>query len=399
LRQLGRQSHEYISPLLLVIIALAMGIYTLSMATSLDQWLVDRVYYQTGADMTFMPLPNIDGVTFSDGNWVPEPGEFTKVDGVLTTTRVGTYPSSITLADGRGESRGQFIAIDRLDFPKVAWWRSDLAQESLGGLMNQLAESQDSILVSQKFLTDHALQIGDQVYIQVDATDYLDIRYQATITGVFDQFPTVYEEHGFGVVGNLEQLTTISGITPIHEIWMKIDPLANEVDIRQALPGTVQVVPNIGQDARIIISQEEAKFERVGIFGTLSIGFLASASMAILGLLIYSYASLRERMYRFSVLHAVGLLHRQIVTQVVMEYTFLAAFGALSGTLIGIVTSRFFVPFLRFTGDSGIPLPPLIPLINHQSALTLAIVFSLIIVSAEVFTITSALHRRLERIR
>ncbi len=348
--------------------------------------------------MTFLPLPNVDGITFSDGDWVPEPVEFTKVEGVRAATRVGNYPSSITFADGR-EDRGSFIAIDRLDFPQVAWWRTDLAQESLGGLMNLLAASPESILVSQQFLTDHALQIGDKVFVQIDATDYLDIRYQANIAGVFDHFPTIYEELGFGVVGNMDQLTTISGITPIHEIWLKIDPLADEVDIRKALPATVQVVPNIGQDARVVISQEKAKFERVGIFGTLSIGFLASASMAILGLLIYSYASLRERMYHFSVLHAVGLLHRQIVTQVVMEYTFLAAFGAFGGTVIGIMASRFFVPFFKFTGESGIPLPPLIPLIDERAALILAIIFSLVIVSAEVFTITTALRRRLERIR
>ncbi len=139
--------------------------------------------------------------------------------------------------------------------------------------------------------------------------------------------------------------------------------------------------------------------ERVGIFGTLTIGFLASASMAILGLLLYSYASLHDRVYRFSVLHAVGLLHRQIVTQVVLEYSFLAAFGALAGTLIGMAASRLFVPFFRYTGQKGIPLPPLIPLTADQSMVNLAIIFTLIIVSAEVATITSALRRRLVRIR
>ena len=398
LRQLGRQSHEYISPLLLVIIALAMGIYTLSMATSLDQWLVDRMYYRAGADITFLPMPMIEGVTYTDGNWVPAPQDFTKVEGVQRATRVGTYPSRITLAGGI-ELLGQFIAIDRLDFPTVAWWRSDLAHEPLGGLMNRLATSPDSILVSREFLTDNALQIGDQIPIQVAATDYFKVTSHAIIAGVFDYFPTVYEEQGFGVIGNMDQLSTLFGFTPTHEIWLKIDPRASEADIRAALPGTVNVVANIGQDARILIAKEEGKMERVGIFGTLTIGFLASAAMAILGLLLYSHASLRERMYRFSVLHAVGLLHRQIVTQVVMEYTFLATFGALTGAFIGMLASKLFVPFFRFTGERGIPLPPLIPLADDQSMLNLAIIFSLIIVSAEVLTITSALRRRLERIR
>jgi len=139
--------------------------------------------------------------------------------------------------------------------------------------------------------------------------------------------------------------------------------------------------------------------ERVGIFGTLSVGFLASAAMAILGLLLYSYAALRERVYRFSVLQAIGLLHRQIVTQVVLEYTFLAAFGALAGTLIGMFAAQLFVPFFRITGEKGVPLPPLIPLTADQSMLILAITFTVIIVTAEVFTMTSALRNKLIRIR
>jgi hypothetical protein len=406
LRQLGRQSHEYISPLLLVIIALSMGIYTLSMAASLDQWLVDRMYYRSGADITFLPLPVSEGMAENDGNWIAAPQDFIKVEGVLGATRVGSLPSRITLPTG-DEILAKFIAVDRIDFPTVAWWRSDLAQEPLGGLMNRLALAPDGILISQAFLANHTLQIGDQIPIQVDATDYFKTRSLFTIVGVFDYFPTVYgvgdnATQDIAVIGNLNQLTALFGFIPIHEIWLKIEPGASEEAIRKALPGAVGVVPSTGLDARILIANEKAKMERVGIFGTLTIGFLASAAMAILGLLLYSYASLRERVYRFSVLHAVGLLHRQIVIQVVMEYTFLATFGALAGTFIGMFAAQLFVPFFRFTGEKGIPsvsLPPLVPLTSDQSMINLAIIFTIIIVLAEVLTISSALRRKLVRIR
>ena len=397
LRQLGRQSHEYISPLLLVIIALSMGIYTLSMAKSLDQWLVDRMYYRAGADITFTPLL-VTRETFSDGNWIPAPQEFTKVDGVLHATRVGDYPARITLPKGE-ETLGNFMAIDRIDFPRAAWWRADLAQEPLVGLMNRLASASDGILVSRKFLTNNSLQIGDQIPIQVDATDYFKAKSSFTIVGIYDYFPTVYEDRRLAVIGSLNQLTDLFGFVPAHDIWLKIKPDASEAEIRAAIPGAVHVLPNVGQDARILIAEERGKMERVGIFGMLTVGFLASAAMAILGLLLYSYAALRERVYRFSVLHAVGLLHRQIVTQVVMEYTFLATFGALAGTVIGMLASQLFVPYFRVTGEKGVPLPSLIPITSDRSMINLAVIFTVIIVAAEVSTITSALRRRLVRIR
>jgi ABC-type lipoprotein release transport system permease subunit len=368
------------------------------MATSLDQWLVDRMYYRAGADITFTPLPPTGDVGISDGNGVPVPQEFRNVKGVLNATRVGDYPSRITVATGE-EILGRFMAIDRVVFPLVAWWRPDFAPEPLGGLMNRLALAPDGILVSRDFLAKNALQIGDQLSIQVDATDIFKSRSLFTIVGVYDYFPTVYEEQRITVIGNLEELAALFGFVPTHNIWLKIEPTAREADIRQALPSTVSVVPSAGQDARILIATERGQMERVGIFGTLTVGFLASASMAIVGLLLYSYASLRDRMYRFSVLHAVGLLHRQIVTQVVMEYTFLATFGALAGAFIGMLASQLFVPYFRVTGEKGIALPPLIPLTSDQSAVNLAVIFTVIIVAAEVSTITSALRRKLIRIR
>ena len=398
LRQLGRQSHEYISPLLLVIISLSMGVYTLSMAASLDQWLVDRMYYQAGADITFTPLPSIGAAIPSDSNWVAPPQDFTKVKGVLAATRVGDFPARFAAPEGE-EIIGRFMAIDRLDFPVVAWWRNDFASEPLGGLMNRLALASDGILVSRKYLDENRLRVGDQLSIQVDATDYFKTRSLFTIVGVYDYFPTVYPEGGLTIIGNLNQLTALFGFIPNHDIWLKIERDADESEVRKALPGTVHLVASTGRDARILIRQERDKMERVGIFGTLSVGFLASAAMAILGLLLYSYASLRDRLYRFSALHAIGLLHRQIVTQVVMEYTFLAAFGAMAGSLIGLLASKLFVPYFRVTGERGVPLPPLVPLTSDQSMINLAVIFTVIIVSAEVYTISTALRRRLVRIR
>jgi ABC-type antimicrobial peptide transport system permease subunit len=138
--------------------------------------------------------------------------------------------------------------------------------------------------------------------------------------------------------------------------------------------------------------------EQVGIFGTLSVGFLAAALMAILGLLVYSYASLQERAYRLAVLNAVGLSRNQIMAQVVMEYAFLALFGAVAGAAIGLVASGLFVPFFRYTGAKGIPLPPLVPIIAGGQLRDLSIIFGVTIVTVEVGTMAAILHNRLIQI-
>jgi ABC-type antimicrobial peptide transport system permease subunit len=116
--------------------------------------------------------------------------------------------------------------------------------------------------------------------------------------------------------------------------------------------------------------------------------------MAIMGLLIYTYASMRERLQRFTVLRAVGLLQRQIVNQVVTEYAFLTLYGSVAGALIGSFASQLFVPLFRVTGEEGVPLPPLIPIIAEDQVRYLIIAFVTLIITLEVLVITRSLSKR-----
>lgn len=396
LRQLGRQSLDYVTPLLLVIISLALGVYTLSMAASLDRWLVDRMYYSAGADLVLRPLPLDDATVVSDGNWIPGPGDLARLEGVRTATRVGDFTARFRNAAGR-EIGGRFLAIDRADFAATAFFRPDFAGESLGAMMNRLAYSPEAILVPEIALTESDMQIGDAITITVNLDGGLSLRLPFTIAGVFTYFPTVYPDDRLAVVGNLDYINSWLGYTAGHTLWLNLEPGADAQNVVQSLPAALRVKAAVLSDTRQIVTEEQAKMERVGIFGTLSVGFLATAVMAILSLLIYSYASLQERAYRFAVLHAVGLSRRQIMGQVIFEYAFLALFGALAGALIGFVTSQLFVPFFRFTGESGTPLPPLVPLIASGQLRILSIGFAAAIIAAEIATVASTLHSRLSQ--
>jgi ABC-type antimicrobial peptide transport system permease subunit len=116
--------------------------------------------------------------------------------------------------------------------------------------------------------------------------------------------------------------------------------------------------------------------------------------MAAIGLMIYSYASLRERLYRFAVVRAIGLTRRQVVGQVVLEYTFLTAFSAIAAALIGIAAAEVFVPFFRVTGAGDAPLPPLLPVVAETDIRYLILLFGVIMISLELLVIVRALSWR-----
>lgn len=396
LRRLSRQSQGYINPLLLVIVSLALGVYTLSMAASLDQWLIDRMYYRIGADLTFEPAPLVaqEDLELIDGAWIPLSSEFRDLPGVEAAGRVGDYYMKIDLAGG-DEIRGRFLAIDRFEFPSVARFRRDFAGESLGALMNRLALTPDAILISEQFMNQHPIQIGDRLSLFVGANNELISVSTFTVVGTYKYFPTVYEEDRVTVIGNLEHLSVLMGATLPHSIWLRISKDVDGQTVLKAVTKTgVSVDPLRQHNTRALITEEKAKTERVGVFGTLSVGFLAAAVMAAIGLLTYSYASLQERLYRFAVLRAMGLRRLQLVVQVILEYTLLTAGGSAAGALIGVAASELSVPFFRVTGEQGVPLPPLIPIVAQHDIRHLAAAFVGIMILMEMVVIARALSWR-----
>ncbi len=416
LRQLARRSHTYINPLLLVIVSLGLGVYTLSMAASMDQWLIDRIYYRVGSDVSFSALPlsmeqGGEVVTVITGEWIPQPGNFEDLDGVAGATRVGNYNMTTRLMNS-GDVRGRFMAIDRTDFGRIAWFRQDFAPEPLGGLMNRLAGSSNSILVSEEIFRENELMIGDEVTVRITINYELQVVDRFEVAGTFKYFPTVYEEQrsaagGGGrttarantdervtFIGNLDHLNFHVGMTVPHDIWLSMDPRGDAQAVLSSVPAQLSIATGRAGDSMALIRTEQAKFERVGVFGTLSVGFLAAVVMAIMGLLIYTYASLRERLHRFTILRAVGLLQQQIAGQVVMEYAFLTAYGSIAGALIGAFASNLFVPLFRFSGEQGVPLPPLIPIIATDQVQNLVIAFVAVIIALEVIVISRALSKR-----
>lgn len=401
LRQLGRHSHRYINPLLLVIVSLSLGIYTYSMALSLDQWLIDRVRYQVGALVTFEPyLPpgggggpggqttNPDGL----GIWIPTMDEFEALPSVYAAARVGDYQAEVEVAGGE-ELRLRYLAVDRLDFSDVAWYRADFAPDSLGGLMNRLALQSNHILLPRPLLARLNLREGEEITLRVSMAAGQYVQDQFVVAGVYDHFATVYHDP-FTVIGNLDHLFALAGTAFTHDVWMRVseevDPQTIKREIRQ-----MHIEPSRWHHAPTLIAEEQARMERVGIFGTLSVGFLAAAAMAFLALLVHSYASLQDRMFQFGVLRAVGVLRRQIIGQISIEYVCLTGYGTVAGAVIGAAASALFSPFFRVTAEVRNPLPPLVPLIARDEIALLALIFAGAIVAIEVSVTLQALTRRL----
>lgn len=393
-RQLARQSNQYTSALLLVITSLSLGAFMASMALSLDQWLIDRVYYAIGSDVlikqTVSPEDASEGIIPTEGAWILPPESYEELPGVINAARVGMYGAAISI-EGRRSLRGTFIGIDRLDAPTLLFWRPDFSQAPLGELMNRLATREDAVILSDEAMERGEFEVGDKIHIRVNVADQ-PLETDFTIAGQYKFFPTVFESEATAAVGNLDFLFDQLGATLLHDVWLQVeddadhDKLADQVEAMGVFIGR-------WINAKEEIAEEQAQVERVGIFGTLTVGFMAAAVLSGIGLLIYNYASLQERLFRFTILRAVGLSLLQVVSQVSIEYMVLMVYSVLGGALIGVLASGLFIPFFQAADMNVIRPPTLLPLIAWNDISKISAAFTVVLVAAQIAVIGAALRK------
>jgi putative ABC transport system permease protein len=174
-----------------------------------------------------------------------------------------------------------------------------------------------------------------------------------------DLFPTLYPQDGPFFVGNLDYIYEGLGGTFPYDVWLTTDA---------AVPGEeiVTGVRDLGlavvaaADARETIEAEQTRPERQGLFGLLSVGFLASAVLTVLGFLVYAIVSFQRRFIELGMLRAVGLSVGQMASYLAGEQALLILTGGGLGTVLGVLASLLFIPFLQVGADKTARVPPFV---------------------------------------
>ncbi len=398
-RYLARTPALYSAPLVLLVLTLGLSAFTASLARTLDVQLDKQVHYRVGADMNVYEL----GTTFNEDN--PDPvytfgpvEEHLSIEGVRSATPVGRYKFSAIAQSGSIE--GTFLAIDRLSFPSAAYWQRDFASEPLGELMNRLAANPTGVLVPNNLLAKQKLKIGDTLKLGITTgIAGQSIPMEAQIVGTFDLFPTWYPEQGTMIVGNLEELTLRSGAEYPHEVWLgtkrNADPefvsyavrgfsilLDRQADQSRLVQNGLNTIVKDWTSAELNIREEQRRPERQGLFGLLSVGFVSSALLTVLGFLLYALFSFRRRFVEMGMLRAIGLSIQQMTSLLAAELAFLVLLGIGVGTLLGVFASRLFVPFLQIGASSQSQYPPFQIQIAWLSIAEIYVLFALLFVAA-----------------
>lgn len=400
LRYLTRSPRGYTGPVLLLILTLSLATFTASMAKTLDQHLTDQVYYDVGADMRVSDLgqstepPGGPGAGPGTGQGAggnagadqPQPkdepkwlflpvSEYLKIPGVTAATRVTRSNAEAQVAGNR--RNGVVVGVDRLDFPGVVRWRSDYAAQPLGSLMNALGATPNGVLASRQYLREQGLSVGDKLNLELRDVDGAKA-VQFVVVGELNYFPTLYQEDGPFFVANADYLFEAQGGMFPYEVWLDVRPGTTREQIDLGMI-QLQLRSLISDEAPKTIITAQDRPERQGLYGLLSVGFLASALLTGLGFLFYSVISFQRRFIELGMLRAIGLSVRQMAVLLLWEQALIIGMGILSGTLIGVGVSRYFIPFLQVRGGEHPQTPPFVVLVAWDQIQVIYLIFAILL--------------------
>ena len=387
-RYLSRLPGQYAAPLVLLTLTLSLSFFTASLARTLDLQLFDQEYYANGADVALET-----NYFYLLGGDTPEyylpPAAYEEIDGVETATRIGRFQATIDAGDE--ELSGEYLGIDWHTFNDVSYWRSDFSDYRLGTLMNQLGSHPDGVLLPNSLLSKLGLEGGDFLPVTIDA-DGVRISTDLKIVGTFDYFPTWYQADApFLMVANLEHLFEIAGGEIVFQVWLDTNEQFDTVTLRKELSlrrltTTTWTTPEPTIDAAL---QEPA---RQGIFGLLSVGFIAAAILTVLGYFLYALFSMRRRMIEIGIMQAVGLSTRKMIGLVAWEMALLILTGVLLGTLLGITISQLFIPAIQIGAALTENTPPYLVEISWSAVYQIYALFALLFLAA-LFILSLILQR------
>ncbi|MFM7678861.1 MAG: FtsX-like permease family protein, partial [Roseiflexaceae bacterium] len=158
---------------------------------------------------------------------------------------------------------------------------------------------------------------------------------------------------------------------------------AYEIWLRHSTPETIASIQSVAyaNNLRVLpytpeafINAEVLQPQRQGLFGLLSVGFIATGGMSMIGLLAYTLLALRKRSVELGVLRAIGVSQQTLRSILGIEQCITIGFSTGMGVLIGSLTSLLYLPFLKVRDGSFPDTPPF--LVQFAQTDTLLIVLT-----------------------
>jgi ABC-type antimicrobial peptide transport system permease subunit len=140
---------------------------------------------------------------------------------------------------------------------------------------------------------------------------------------------------------------------PINHVWLSTENDENSVtSVREALKTPGLRLQNI-YDRRLLVDTMSSDPLYLSLIIVLTIGSVTALLLALVGSLLASWISVRNRLTSFAVMRALGTAPAQITRIVLWEQVVIYASALCLGIIFGAILSATAVPTLAFTSLSA----------------------------------------------
>ena len=382
-RSFGRERYAFFFLLLTV----ASGIFYSSAARTMNLGTEHQIYYRNGADVRFVPfswykwdendLLKVSAVRRALFQEFPELAEiepvrtttinrrqfrpiedYIKLAGVKEATRVARIESATLIAPTGRRSEIQIFAIEPLSYGKTAWHRADLNKYALESYLKTLALNPDHVFISGELLERYHYDRDKPFRVTFKEGGSMEIYAVDSV----DFWPTVNpfevaEEEKYMVICSLPYLEAMTSIGSI-EVWLsrdqKIEPTEFYADMVRNRIDMLEL-----SDSTMEVRRETNTPSFAGINGALSLSFLVTISISLTGFVVCWIITLNERTLQFALFRSLGMSKSGVVGVLIWEQLLVSGSALLSGSLIGSIVSRLFLPILNLNMGASDQVPPL----------------------------------------
>ena len=217
--------------------------------------------------------------------------------------------------------------------------------------LDALGWHENAVIISQKFADENMLEPGDTSTLVIQQN-----RLEFIIVGTVPYWPSLYPDEAPFFIVNLDYIYDQVPLIP-YEVWLKMEEGALLSPIIEGLQQNNIHISSI-EDVRRELNEQARHPSRGGVFGILSLGFLISVIISLIGYLLYWFFNLSSRVVQFGVLRAMGLSRKQLTGMLLLEQVFTAGLSIILGIGIGRLASYLYLPFLQTSQNVKQQVPP-----------------------------------------
>lgn len=360
----------YYPIIVLLTLTVGMGIYNASAARTMDVNLNKQIEYRFGGDVTIRTAwegtrdeRNPNKIYYTEPNF----GVFRELPGVQKATRV---LRTIVKAEIGGRVAGEVAlhAIDNADYARVASLAEDWFPVHPFRYLDVLGSHEQSAIISADMARQYRIERGDTITLSVG---YDRTYIPFTVTAIVPLWPTLDPNDGPFLIANLDYVFANAEPIP-YEVWLRT---ADDFKLSSALEA-------LASGGMALTSVDDKRGERLdrlqhpshsGVQGILSLDFLVSLLISLIGCLSFWLVMWSRRIVQFGVLRASGLTRGQLTAMLLTEQLLTAGAAVPVGMMLGMLASRLFLPMLQEAKGASSAVPPLQIIVSREDMLLIAL--------------------------